>query len=307
MIGKGLSPSMKAPWFHTFTEAPSFLSFPPKAPLQHLINFNHSMAETTNSQNFFWGSVFFKVEQTLFCVPRCEFEQSSEVFENMFLFPSENPEGHTQEHPIVLEGYKADDFTCLLNVMYPRAKSLISGTSINLHLQKEEWVSMLKLSTIWSMTKIREYAIHRLSTNVTLTAVEKFHLARAHKVVTWFEEGLKSLSSLFNNDTICYNCDASLAADEELSFSGTGSPSGSNLDRIVSIRGIKCGRCSGNSFYSFSTIQCNSCSCSITPKSNVRVTPKNSLDNMIKEVFGTEIENCRWPWSTSVNMEQGVA
>ena len=58
----------------------------------------------------------------LFSVPRCEFEQSSEVFADMFLLPSGSTasiEGQDKEHPIVLEGYKKDDFVCLLKVMYP--------------------------------------------------------------------------------------------------------------------------------------------------------------------------------------------
>jgi hypothetical protein len=61
----------------------------------------------------------------LFRVPRCEFEQSSEIFADMFLLPSgaasvERTEGQDKEHPIVLEGYTKDDFSCLLRVMYPR-------------------------------------------------------------------------------------------------------------------------------------------------------------------------------------------
>jgi hypothetical protein len=63
-----------------------------------------------------------QVEDTLFSVPRCEFEQSSEVFADMFLLPSgpsASIEGQVKEHPIKLEGYKKDDFTCLLKVMYP--------------------------------------------------------------------------------------------------------------------------------------------------------------------------------------------
>ena len=95
----------------------------------------------------------------------------------MFLLPSGPTtcsEGQDGDHPIVLEGYKKDEFTSLLKVMYPRyvhvmfiyidpffyrwtfnrASSLISGTNIELDLQKEEWVSVLKLSTIWNMTKV---------------------------------------------------------------------------------------------------------------------------------------------------------
>jgi hypothetical protein len=48
--------------------------------------------------------------------------QSSEVFADMFLLPSgpaTRCEGQDRDHPIVLEGYKKDDFASLLKVMYP--------------------------------------------------------------------------------------------------------------------------------------------------------------------------------------------
>ncbi|KAF8814170.1 hypothetical protein BYT27DRAFT_6339898 [Phlegmacium glaucopus] len=99
--------------------------------------------------------------------------------------------GQDKEHPIVLEGCRKDEFSCLLKVMYPRAKTLIYG--FELGLKKEEWVSVLKLSTIWRMKQIRKYAIHWLSTNGALAPIEKVQLARAHKVATWLEEGLTSL------------------------------------------------------------------------------------------------------------------
>jgi hypothetical protein len=82
-------------------------------------------------------------------------------------------------------------------------------------LGKEEWKSVLKLSTIWNMEKvcrnsvvslmskstnarhfirkIRKYAIHRLSTDLVLSPIEKIHLARAHKVAAWIQEGITGL------------------------------------------------------------------------------------------------------------------
>ena len=104
------------------------------------------MDEDRHSKEFYWTNVFFQVcvyfgrqsilwriislsnyrpgqvEDTLFSVPRCEFEQSSEVFADMFLLPSgpsASIEGQVKEHPIILEGYRKDDFACLLKVMYP--------------------------------------------------------------------------------------------------------------------------------------------------------------------------------------------
>ena len=155
------------------------------------------MAEDTLSSEFYWNTIIFKVwatfgrlsiinslplnyvqvEDKLFCVPACEFVQSSQVFADMFLLPSGPAtcsEGQDREHPIVLEGYKKNEFACLLRVMYPtyvhlmfmyfdpsylwsssyRAGSLISGTNLELCLEEEEWVSVLKLSTIWGMKKV---------------------------------------------------------------------------------------------------------------------------------------------------------
>jgi len=54
-------------------------------------------------------------------------------------------------------------------------------------------VSVLKLSTIWNMSHIREYAIHRLSTDEPFTCIEKFQLGRENRVAKWMEEGVISL------------------------------------------------------------------------------------------------------------------
>lgn len=156
------------------------------------------MADDTLSSEFYWNTIVIKVEDRLFCVPLCEFVQSSEVFADMFLLPSgptTHREGQDKEHPIVLEGYKKDEFASLLRVMYPTAGSLISNEKIELRLEKEEWVSVLKLSTIWDMKKIRQYAIHRLSTDVTLSPTEKFLVGRAHRVPAWLKEGITTLTS----------------------------------------------------------------------------------------------------------------
>jgi hypothetical protein len=87
-----------------------------------------------------------QVEDRLFCVPRYDFVQSSEFFAGMFRLSSgpgaiiegqdgastegqdgantegkdgANTEGQDRKHPIVLEGYKKDEFACLLKAMYP--------------------------------------------------------------------------------------------------------------------------------------------------------------------------------------------
>jgi len=158
------------------------------------------MAEDTLSGEFCWDTIFIKVEDSLFCVPQREFVQSSEVFADMFLLPSgpAPSEGHDKEHPIVLDGYKKDEFACLLRIMYPTPRALISGLS----MEKEEWVSVLKLSSIWIMNEIRQYAITRLSTDVVLSPIEKILLARAHRVPAWLEEAVTSLATSISKPTL---------------------------------------------------------------------------------------------------------
>ena len=103
--------------------------------------------------------------------------------------PATPSEGQDRDHPIVLERYKKDEFACLLKAIYPtyvhvmfiytpfftcervwtfdRATSLISGKDLDLHLKKEEWVSVLKLSTIWNMTKVcRTQSLRAGSTDI---------------------------------------------------------------------------------------------------------------------------------------------
>jgi len=222
------------------------------------------MAKDTLSSEFYWDSMVFKVEDKLFCVPRCEFVQSSEVFADMFLLPpgtAAPKEGQDREHPIALEGYKKDEFTCLLKVMYPRAGSLISGTNFDLRLEKEEWVSVLKFSTIWNMTKIRNYAIHRLSTDVTLSPVEKILLARAHKVATWLNEGVASLASGDPKPTL--EGLATLGWETAARILWIRDNSNSSLIASNTLRfradAIKCGKCSSSASLITGSTSCENC------------------------------------------------
>ncbi|KAJ2930377.1 hypothetical protein H1R20_g6725, partial [Candolleomyces eurysporus] len=102
------------------------------------------------------GTVFFKVctkaersqvEEIVFEAPRYRFTEHSEVFENMFHLPTGSDgdvEGRDEEHPIMLDGYKANDFSALMKVLYPEPHIMVSGSY---GLSKEEWVGVLALST----------------------------------------------------------------------------------------------------------------------------------------------------------------
>ncbi|KAF5341244.1 hypothetical protein D9611_006149 [Ephemerocybe angulata] len=160
-----------------------------------------TLAETTSAgrvEEFYWDTVVFKVENSLFKVPRDQFIAQSEVFAGMFLVPrpvgdEQSAEGGSDSNPIVLEGYKADDFKALLKVLYPSSSMVTQRED----LTKSELASVLRLSTIWGMNKIRSHAIKQLSieslAEAVLSPTEKITLAREHRISKWFFQGVTSL------------------------------------------------------------------------------------------------------------------
>ncbi|TEB24871.1 hypothetical protein FA13DRAFT_1738881 [Coprinellus micaceus] len=105
---------------------------------------------------------------------------------------SRSGEGASENQPIVLEGYKAQDLESLLTILYPTTADVSSG---NFKLTKDQWIGVLRLATPWEMQEIRHLAITTLSSDsFSLPATEKVKLAREHKVASWLIEGLTSLA-----------------------------------------------------------------------------------------------------------------
>ncbi|KAK7462317.1 hypothetical protein VKT23_007918 [Stygiomarasmius scandens] len=146
------------------------------------------MSSGKKSEDYYWKSVVFQVEECLFRVPRFHFEKSSEVFSDMFSLPqAESEEGESDAHPIRLEGIEAKDFECLLKFLYPR----------NL-LEKEEpatrrqWISVLKLATLWQFLDLRALAIDKL-THFPMNASDRVVLGRNYHVHAWLRSGYVDL------------------------------------------------------------------------------------------------------------------
>lgn len=71
-----------------------------------------------NRRKITWAQ--FKVENTLFKVPRIYFEKGSSIFSDMFAVANaDRSEGSTDENPIKLESIEKVDFQRLLNAMFP--------------------------------------------------------------------------------------------------------------------------------------------------------------------------------------------
>ncbi|KAH6908508.1 hypothetical protein BKA70DRAFT_1103782, partial [Coprinopsis sp. MPI-PUGE-AT-0042] len=94
------------------------------------------------------------VEGCLYSIPKQALMSQSPVFEGMFDGGNDGAgEGASDDQPIVLEGYKSNDFECLLKVLLPRYGVSTPLEPCPLAMPLEEWVSVLKLSTVWQMEK----------------------------------------------------------------------------------------------------------------------------------------------------------
>ncbi|KAH6908556.1 hypothetical protein BKA70DRAFT_272412 [Coprinopsis sp. MPI-PUGE-AT-0042] len=132
--------------------------------------------------------VLSQVENKLYSIPTGFLKQQSEAFAGMFSLDNCS-EGLSDDSPIVLEGYKSADFDNLLKVLIPRP--LAPSPPI---LSKDEWISTLKLSTVWQMDEIRRVSISKLS-EISIPAIEKVALAREYHVAKWLREGISTLAS----------------------------------------------------------------------------------------------------------------
>ena len=70
-----------------------------------------------------WLDLVLKVEGCLFKIPQRNLQEQSEVFRDMFSFPTamgKEPEGSSVSNPIVLDGISKKDFRAFLQVLCPR-------------------------------------------------------------------------------------------------------------------------------------------------------------------------------------------
>ncbi|KAJ7180997.1 hypothetical protein C8R46DRAFT_885842 [Mycena filopes] len=132
-----------------------------------------------------------QVEERIVKVPRYHFEHSSEIFSTTFTLPAvdnEQAEGRSDANPFVLEGISSVDFQRLLKVLYPLDIPQI------LAMPKEDWISVLKLSTQWYFLDARDLAIKQLDERTDIGSVELILLARQYDVATWLRRGYTDLA-----------------------------------------------------------------------------------------------------------------
>lgn len=139
---------------------------------------------------YYWNDVIFQVENRLFKIPSHYFVQHSEVFGDIFSLPqgSQSPEGLSDENPVVLSHVSAVDFENLLDIIYP-PKIPQDYSAIS----KNQWISGLRLSTMWHFSDIRQLAIKHLQQDASLDAVEQVIFAKDFSVSSWLRTGYLGL------------------------------------------------------------------------------------------------------------------
>ncbi|KAJ6631508.1 hypothetical protein B0H10DRAFT_1772697, partial [Mycena sp. CBHHK59/15] len=132
------------------------------------------------------------VQDRFFRVPRYQFELHSEIFATTFTLPTPDDataEGSSDQNPFKLEGISSVDFGRLLKVIYPLYVPKVPK------LLKEEWISVLKLATLWQFIEIRDLAIDELTRHSNaLSWNEKLVLAKQYHVSAWIRSGYHDLA-----------------------------------------------------------------------------------------------------------------
>ncbi|KEP52350.1 BTB/POZ domain protein [Rhizoctonia solani 123E] len=135
-----------------------------------------------HSEFFFDNTlVALQVEDTLFNVHKYQLLKS-ETFSDMFRVPKaeddEPEEGNSPEHPIVMEGVKADDFVALLKVLY--------ASHFSTH-QPEPEASLIipafRLANMWNFSDLRAFLLPLAEKH--LSDIDKILFAREFDIKDW--------------------------------------------------------------------------------------------------------------------------
>ncbi|PBK73980.1 hypothetical protein ARMSODRAFT_878953, partial [Armillaria solidipes] len=134
-----------------------------------------------------------------FKVPTHHFVTQSEVFADMLSLPqgpaAAEAEGQSRENPIVLP-VTEQDFRRLLRALYPLY--VVQEAPKSPSFNKEELVSLLKLSKLWAMKRVRDYAVEKITEILnSIDPVERVTLAREYSVERWLRSGYMALATRY--------------------------------------------------------------------------------------------------------------
>jgi len=150
---------------------------------------------------FYFETVTFQVEDTLFRVIKSDFEVQGTPFEAFFSLPhtpSKIVEGTDDSSPIYLHGISEVKFRSFLRVLYPFKGAVTTYA---------EWIAALELAIMWDFKEIRMTCIEALSELIkSRTAIDKIVLGKKYNVKKWLRDGYVQLlksKELELGDDIC--------------------------------------------------------------------------------------------------------
>ncbi|KAI0353619.1 hypothetical protein OH77DRAFT_1483585 [Trametes cingulata] len=128
-------------------------SAPPKTP-------RPEKATVQKHSEYFFpdGNVVVQVEDVQYNLHRSLLAMHSPVFRELFTLPQPpgSTEGCSQNHPIVLSGIRAMDFTRFLWLLYPPTLGSCKVTTV------DEWLSVMDQADRWQMDGLRALATAQL-------------------------------------------------------------------------------------------------------------------------------------------------
>ncbi|KAF9477893.1 hypothetical protein BDN70DRAFT_79973 [Pholiota conissans] len=141
---------------------------------------------------FYFETVIFKVEDTLFRVPKRGLNVAGTPFETMFSLPPSDSgciDGSSDENPIVLEGSEAitkANFRAFLGAIY--------NFTDKFPKTYEGLIGALQLATMWEFSELRNNLIQKASPLVQSKDIhDRILVARLCKVKQWLFDAYKTL------------------------------------------------------------------------------------------------------------------
>ncbi|KAK1220382.1 hypothetical protein PQX77_016873 [Marasmius sp. AFHP31] len=148
--------------------------------------------------NYYIETLVFQVEDTVFRIPTRYLCEKSEILRAASEISATSSEGLSDTNPIKLplpDDGNAGDFASFARIIYALTVDLPLPTD----LSKDQWISVLKLSTCWMLDEVRQHAITKIShISPASSFKDKILLGRKYKVKDWVLEGLTGISSPSN-------------------------------------------------------------------------------------------------------------
>ncbi|KAJ6462199.1 hypothetical protein C8R45DRAFT_1220639 [Mycena sanguinolenta] len=147
------------------------------------------LADVQDNEHYYSsGDSIIRVENTFFKTHKFHFIHNSPVFATMFTLPSGNgnPEGLSDDHPIVLEGEKAEEFRAVLKYIYsPPIQLQIHSIPVS---ALPEVVSLAKFSHKYAMDHWKQWALKVVSRQLgDLSSLPTEHLPELYSLFNLLE------------------------------------------------------------------------------------------------------------------------